>query len=125
MSLVNYEKITEELTPEELAVESFVQSAFRKCVDEKNAMKGKDLVMMINHRIATEYDPSFANMTEVRLRKFVNYYRSNGYIPVCASSLGYFISFDADVLETQVKSLTSRGNSIMTAAHGLAKWIKR
>lgn len=124
MSIINFEKITEDLSPEELAVESFVQSAFRKCVDEKNAMKGKDLVIMINHRIATEYDPQFANMTEVRLRKFVNYYRSNGYIPICASSLGYFISFNAEVLTTQVKSLTARANGIMSAADGLAKWIK-
>lgn len=124
MSITNFETLTEELTPEELSIQCFVESAFKKCMDEKNAIKGKDLVIMINHRIATEYDPQFAKMTEVRLRKFVNYYRSKGFIPICASSLGYFVSMDAEVLKLQVESLNQRANSMKKASDGLAKWIK-
>lgn len=122
--ITNFEKITEDLTDAEFEIEAFVMSALRKHVDEKNAIKGPDLVYAINHNIATDYDPKKAKMTEVKLRKFVNYYRSNGFMPVCSTTKGYFISFENKVLESQVKSLTERANGIYIAAKGLKKWIK-
>lgn len=124
MSITGFEKLTYELTQSEMNIESFVQAEFRKCVNEKNAKKGSQLVAILNQRIATEYDPAEAKMTEVRLRKFVNYYRANGYMPICATSKGYFISFENKVLSKQVKSLKERMAGIADAANGLQKWIK-
>lgn len=122
--VTNFEKITEDLTDDEKSIQSFVETALRKCVDEKNAMKGKNLVEIINHRIASEYDPKAAKMTEVKLRKFVNYLRSNGFMPICATSKGYFISFENKVLQLQVQSLKERMSAMGSAANGLSKWIK-
>lgn len=124
MSVTNFEDITYELTAEEQAIAGFVEKVIRSCTDETKAKKAKDIVYLVNHYIASEYNPKAAKMTEVRLRKFVNYYRSHGYIPICASSKGYFISFENEVLQLQVKSLKERAGGIHSAARGLEKWIK-
>lgn len=122
--VTNFESITHELSPKEFEIESFVANALRKLSDESKAMKSKDLVKFINYKIASEYDNKMAILSEVRLRKFVNYYRSNGLIPVCSTSKGYFITFENKILQSQVKSLKERASGIFSAARGLEKWIK-
>lgn len=125
MSVTNFEEITEDLNGKDLFFEPFVASTLRKLVGDKNAKKGKQIVKEINTEVSNKYKPSQVNeFTEVRLRKFVNYYRTHGLIPVCATSKGYFISFENKVLQSQVKSLKERASGILLGARGLEKWIK-
>lgn len=122
--VTNFEEITRDLNERDMLFEPFVCAVIRGCVEERNAKKGSEIVSMVNYKVATEYDPKEATFNEVRLRKFVNYYRTNGLMPVCSTAKGYFISFENKILQSQIKSLTERANSIMIGAKGLQKWIK-
>ena len=60
--------------------------------------------------------------TEVRLRKIVNYIRTNGLIPLIATSSGYYVDYSPEkVIESQIKSLKERSSSIYHCAVGLEK----
>ena len=104
-----------------MALEVFVRKVL---MNTYKPTKAPLIVQQINYFIALEYDPLEARFTEVRLRKFVNYYRSRGELPICATSEGYFISFENSVLESQIKSLEERAHGIMLAARGLKKHLK-
>jgi hypothetical protein len=62
-------------------------------------------------------------MTGVRLRKMVNYIRSNSLIPLIATSHGYFTSDCKQTIQEQIKSLQERANSIERCAQGLKKFL--
>ena len=54
----------------------------------------------------------------------MNHIRTNGLLPLMASSKGYYVSFDKKDIESQIKSLKQRANSINGCAEGLKKFIK-
>jgi hypothetical protein len=62
-------------------------------------------------------------MTGVRLRKMVNYIRSNGLIPLIANSQGYFTTDCKLTIQQQIISLQERANSIERCAQGLKKFL--
>lgn len=62
-------------------------------------------------------------ISPTRLRKLVNHIRVNGILPVIATSEGYFVSFEREVIEKQIKSLYERSSSIRKCADGLTKFI--
>lgn len=119
--ITNFEQITEDLSENDKIYEPFVERILKSL---NRATKAPVIVYMINQAIATEYDYKEANFTEVRLRKFVNYYRAHGLIPICATSEGYFVSFENKILESQIKSLEERAHGILLAAKGLKKHLK-
>lgn len=119
--ITNFEEITEDLSEKDRIYEPFVDKVLKGL---NKPTKAPVIVYMINQAIATEYDYKEANFTEVRLRKFVNFYRSHGIIPICATSEGYFVSFENKVLESQIKSLEERAHGILLAARGLKKHLK-
>lgn len=57
-----------------------------------------------------------------RLRKLTHHIRHTGLAPVIATSKGYFISYDKEVIKKQIKSLRERARSIEEAANGLMKF---
>lgn len=122
--ITNFENITVDLSQSDKIYESYLYALLRKHVGETNALKSNDIVDIVNQIIANKHGIEEAKFTEVRLRKFINYYRVNGLVPVCATSKGYFITFENSVLESQCKSLEERANGINLAAKGLRKWIK-
>ena len=63
-------------------------------------------------------------MTGARLRKIVNYIRTNALQPLMATSKGYFVSNDVNVIMDQIQSLNQRAKSIRDCAHGLELLIK-
>lgn len=58
-------------------------------------------------------------MNPPRLRKIINYIRTYGILPVMSGSNGYFISYDIEVIENMIKSLTSRMIAIQQGINGL------
>jgi hypothetical protein len=53
----------------------------------------------------------------------VNYIRTNGIIPLIATSNGYFTSDCKETIQEQIKSLQERANSIERCAAGLRKFL--
>lgn len=111
--ITNFENITHELTDDELAIVPLVISGFKRYTKDFT-IKAPDVVSRFNAS-----GKSHVQLTEPRLRKIVNYIRSNGLIALVATSQGYYVSSDKDEIMKQVESLRQRANSIHRCADGL------
>ena len=120
MSVTNFESITYELTEDELTHVNGIVLAL-KLRTKESAIKAPEIVKSMN--IFAERH-NLCKMTDARLRKCINYIRSNSILPVIATSHGYYCSYDEKELSDQIKSLTERANSIMDTVFGLNKILK-
>lgn len=115
--ITNFEQITKELNEKELEMVDTVISVLK---DLKHPVKSPELIWKIYF-----YDYARpVKLTGPRLRKIINYIRSNSILPVIATSKGYYVSYDEGELSSQIKSLTERANSIMDCVYGLNKILK-
>ena len=62
-------------------------------------------------------------ITQPRLRKIVNFLRSESIVPVIATAKGYYVSHDKQELKKQVQSLYERAAAITNSAKGLEQFI--
>jgi hypothetical protein len=115
----NFEDITCELTPDEKRLVPVIIRGLN-LKSKANPIKGAEIVAAINGQ-KEKY--GIKQFSEPRLRKIVNFIRSEGILPVIGTSNGYYISYDADELNGQIESLTQRADAIMSSANGLKKWI--
>jgi hypothetical protein len=63
-------------------------------------------------------------LNEARLRKYTNYIRSFGLLPIIATSKGYYCSYDKKEIELQIQSLNERADAIKNSAIGLQGFLK-
>lgn len=123
--LINFEQITEDLTEEENSylpdikkgIEIYLSASINKPIRQK------ELVEMLNQNLQREHGPIRFNLTVVRLRKFFNYFRSNGIIPIIATSEGCYITNNKEEIEKQILSLEQRAKQILRAADGMKKLL--
>lgn len=118
--ITNFEEITQELTDQEMQLIPIVTKGFKNH-SATNPIKEPDICESVNTYL--EKNGYKIRMTGARLRKFVNYIRSNQLLPLIATSNGYFVSFEKEVIERQVKSLEQRCRSMQTSADGLKKFL--
>lgn len=116
--ITNFETITHDLTDEEKKLIPILIKGF-KTHTIKNPIKAPDIVSALNSK-DLGLDKKF---TEVRLRKLCNFIRSNSLLPLCATSKGYFVSYDEEEIHNQIKSLRERADAIISCADGLEKFI--
>lgn len=114
--IINFEEITYELNDEEKKILHLLINGFKNYT-QQNPIKEPEIVSRFNERTGLK-------LSGVRLRKLVNYIRSNGLLPLVATSKGYFVSYDKEVIYSQIKSLRQRATSINNCADGLEKFIK-
>jgi hypothetical protein len=120
MSVTNFEEHTSELTSEEMEILPIVVHGFRN-YKKTNPIKAELIVTRMNeYLLARGYK---TRMTQPRLRKMVNYIRTNGLIPLIATSNGYFTSNCKQTIQEQIQSLQERANSIERCAEGLKKFL--
>jgi hypothetical protein len=112
----NFEELTYELTDVEIKMLPLLISGFKNYTID-NPIKEPDIVSRFNER---NYP---LKLSGVRLRKIVNYIRTNGLLPLIATSKGYYVSYDKSIIESQIKSLRQRSFSINNCANGLEKFI--
>lgn len=117
----NFENITQELNDDEMNLVPMVMKAFEKYTIN-NPIKSDVIVKKINDYFETHKIKM--KMTGARLRKIVNYIRTNALQPLMATSKGYFVSNDVNVIMDQIQSLNQRAKSIRDCAHGLELLIK-
>lgn len=116
--ITNFEKITSDLTDIELALIPYIVTGLKN-FNKENAIKAPRLIQMINATNSLNH-----KLTEPRLRKMVNYIRSNGLLPLIATSKGYYVSHDKKEIEAQIESLLQRANSIEQSAKGLQNYLR-
>jgi hypothetical protein len=103
--LKNFEKITIELTSQELEYVEFLGQWFMTNQGKKNTLKNSDIASLINRMFGK-------NIKEPRVRKVVQFLRTNGLPNLIATSNGYFYSDDVAEIEAWVISLKQRESAI-------------
>ena len=118
--ITTFENITHELSEEELRLVPVIVHSFRH-YKKTNPIKADLIVSRMNTYLESKGVKT--RMNQPRLRKIVNYIRTNGLLPLIATSNGYFTSDNpVDILD-QIKSLQERANSIERCAIGLRKFL--
>jgi hypothetical protein len=118
--ITGFEEHTSELTAEEMEILNIVIHGFRQ-YKKTNPIKSELIVTRMNQYL--QLHGYKIKMTGPRLRKMVNYIRSNGLIPLIANSQGYFTSDCKQTIIEQITSLQERANSIENAVQGLKKFL--
>jgi len=103
--LKNFEKITVELTPIELEYVEFLGQWFMANQGKQHTLKNGDIAKLINRMFSK-------NITEPRVRKVVQFLRTNGLPSLIATSNGYFYSEDTKEIEAWIISLKQREAAI-------------
>lgn len=118
--ITNFENITQELNEDELKLVPLLISGFKKRTKD-NPIKAPEIVKRINGYL--EANNFSIKMNEPRLRKIVNHIRTNGLLPLIATSNGYYTTNDRMEIINQIDSLEQRANSIAKCALGLKKFL--
>jgi len=119
--ITNFEEITAELTSEELQVLPKLMEGFENH-SIHDPIIATVLVGKMNSYLKMNNNP--IKMTDVRLRKMVNFIRTNGLLPLIATSKGYYVTYNEGEIQKQIDSLEQRSNSIARAALGLRKVLE-
>lgn len=118
--IINFENYTYELTEEEKPLTLFVANLFLLCTKDKPIL-APEVVKQVNDYI--QKNNLNINFSEPRLRKMVNFIRTNGILPLIARSKGYYVSYNLKEIENQIQSLKQRANSINNCAYGLEYFL--
>lgn len=94
-----------------------VMRLLREKSTPSNQLYGKRIVDWLNYK--QEQIGFTSAMSEIRLRKCINYIRTNGLLPVIADDNGYYVTNDPIVIREMAESLRRRVASINAAASGL------
>lgn len=114
--VTNFELETAPLTEEEKKyVPIIIKGLSNK--DKRNAIKSDAIIKALNEKY------SYCKMTGARLRKITNFIRSEGILPVIATSSGYYVSYDQEEIKAQIVSLLDRAEAIVNSANGLKKFL--
>jgi hypothetical protein len=118
--ITNFENYTNELNDQEMEILPIVIHGFR-AYKKNNPIKAELIVKRMNQFLA---DRGYKiRLTQPRLRKLVNYIRSNSLLPLIATSQGYFTTDCKETIQIQIQSLQERANSIMNCAKGLNNFL--
>lgn len=126
--IVNFEEFTDDLSEIEFKYKDEIAELIKrycKIVVIKNPVKQKDLCSLINTALIEKYGLFFEmKVNQVRLRKYFNYFRSNGILPIIATSDGCYISNDKAEISKQIISLEQRARQILKASEGMKTFLK-
>lgn len=125
----NFDHITDELSDVEkfwlgLLMESLKKFGINNPITSDVFCKRFNLQIKIRVRDGLVKEEMYMLLTGVRFRKIVNYIRSKELLPVIATSKGYFVSYNKEVIKSQVESLEQRARSIQWSADGLKSWMR-
>lgn len=118
--ITNFENITYKLTEEEKNLIPVLICGFKNH-GRANPIKAEDIVKSINAQ-KSKYKLT-KDFTDARMRKMCNLIRTEGIIPLIATSKGYYVSYSPSEIHSQIKSLQQRADAIYRPANGLKKFL--
>lgn len=127
--ITNFEDHTEDLTELEKKYLPDVRKAlewilYRDIGKFPRPIKQPLVVKEVNtHLIAKHGLFCELRLNTVRLRKYFNYFRTNGVLPIIATSDGCYITQDKEEISKQIKSMEQRSRQIMRAADGMKNFL--
>lgn len=113
-----FEDHTKELTKQDLEIANKM-IPFLKAKTKDNRVYSSEIVNGLNK--IWKLNPE---MTDERLRRIINYYRTNAILPVISSSKGYYVSYDPQDIKRMIQSQKQRANSLLRTCSGLEKFLK-
>jgi hypothetical protein len=116
----NFEEITAPLNEEELKLVDIIIDGLKKRGKEE-ALKGDEICERINKN--KEKLGLKKNLSDARLRKITNHIRTQGLLPIIATSKGYYCSYNVIEIRAQIDSLEDRAKAIQASADGLRKFL--
>lgn len=120
MSVTTFEDHTKDLTEEEISYVPIVVKALKTIEKPMTSENVCNLIQMFYFKENESHLP----FTGARLRKFVNHIRSHSLLPVIATSQGYSVSYEREVILKQIQSLNERSSSIKKCADGLKSFLQ-
>jgi hypothetical protein len=118
--VTNFETITADLNDEELVILPVIIKAFSKYTKD-NPIKAPQIIASVNSN--SEKFGLKKKFSEPKLRRLCNYIRTQSLLPLIATSSGYFVDYDKQIIQSQIKSLNERASSIHGTATGLSKFL--
>jgi len=120
--VTNFEDITPNISEQELDIIPLLVAGFSSH-GKNNPIKAPQIVEQMNAFLSSKGYK--IRMSEPRLRRCVNYIRSNSLLPLIATSDGYYVSYDPEEITSQIKSLRERASAIRVCADGLAAFVNQ
>ena len=114
--ITNFEKITANLTEEEMAQLPMIVDILRNFDKKEKAIKSPELCRRISFVVNKKFN-------SVKLRKCISHIRKSGKLPVIATSNGYYVSYNHEEIGKEIKSLNERAAAIRQAADGMAYYL--
>lgn len=117
--ITNFEELTNPLRSEERESLPYVIDLLKSL----KTFTSSNSIMYDLHIILQKNDKK--TLSALQFRKVVNHLRSEAILPIIATKKGYIVSWDKEVLMTQIRSLHDRSNAIMKASRGLETILKQ
>jgi hypothetical protein len=117
--ITNFHEITENLTLEEKEITVEIMVILNK-LTKKKPMYSYEIVELLNKKFFIGKDKKF---TDIKLRKYCNYIRSKSFLPIIATSNGYYVSYDKNEIALQIESLEQRSEAILNSVNGLKFYL--
>jgi hypothetical protein len=108
------------LTEQELKLVDILIKGF-KLHDKSTPIKSSEILKCINSK--KEQYGFEKDITGVMVRKYCNFIRLHGLIPLIATSSGYYVSYEREDIKKQIRSLYERAKSIKDSADGLLEFL--
>ena len=116
--LKGFEQHTSKMTEAEIQLAHQLIPAFKKR-NSNNPILASEICRLVNEKMNLDF-----KLSEVRLRRIINYYRINSILPVLSNKTGYYVSENVNEIRDCIDSLTQRATAILDTTFGLEKWIK-
>lgn len=120
--VTNFEDITKPLTEDELKLVGLLVTSFQNR-SKDNPIKAPEIITKMNVFLTNSCPHIKIKLSGPRLRKLCNHIRTNGMLPLIATSNGYYVSFDKKEILSQVQSLRDRADAIFKSSVGLEKFL--
>jgi len=120
--ITNFEEITKDLNDDEKKLIPIIIKSLKKYT-KSNPIREPEIVKGINeNKDRLNLKNKF---TGVRLRKLINFIRSNAMLPVIGTSKGYYVTDDHNEVMKQIKSMKERNNQVQRAINGLEQYLMK
>lgn len=103
--VTNFEQYTAEVIDKEIPVIEYIASRLKLNVGQKN--------QVTNNQIRSKLKDKSINISDSKLRKFIQYIRQNNLVPMlCATSRGYYVAQTVQEFIEYTQSFEERINGM-------------
>ena len=116
--LEGFLELTQPLTDQEKKLIPLFIAGFKNKVGKGQAVTNKEIISRLKEKDI--------RLSEVQIRKIINYIRNNQLVPgLVACSKGYYITNDPEEIKSYINSLSGRENEIRRVKESMEKYLRQ